>query len=353
MPEVGRDAQVARRDKRSGLRFAQGIDVELEIVFEEPAEALEDSALQVRVILLLENLPQRRHAHDDADHLLRVPEEIRGESVILAVVRDEHVLAQRAEDVHAVEKILRVNAVALDEVLQRHLHQHGDFLALHLRLLHEEAGGALEHVQRGLRDGSKTAALDHDGFFVEHVRGLHDLAAGQEHRRLRQPALHELERHHAIVHARERRAGELDHVHLHAFRREVVEQRVEQRRRVVVQVERAVDEVHTDDAQRLLLLHVLRVQQPRVDDDLRRLALRLRLEPHAQPAVRLHVLPRGIAARRHGVRKGEELRVRAALLAEPLDEQGELALQHGGEPLPADVALARAVNRVAHRHVVG
>ena len=55
----------------------------------------------------------------------------------------------------------------------------------------------------------------------------------------------------------------------------------------LVVVERAVDQVHAEHAQGLLLARVLLVPHPRVDDDLRRPRARLRLEPDAQPALPL------------------------------------------------------------------
>ena len=43
----------------------------------------------------------------------------------------------------------------------------------------------------------------------------------------------------------------------------------------------------------------------------------------------------------------------AALLLEPFEQQPVLVIEHGEQPLPADVTLGLAVNRVADLHVVG
>ena len=110
----------------------------------------------------------------------------------------------------------------------------------------------------------EAAALDEHGFFVEHLGPLHGLALGGEHGGLGQPVLHQLQRGEAVVHLDERRPGELDHVHLHPLPGEVVQQRVDELRGVAVVVKRAVDEVHAQHPQRLLLADVLPVQHPHV-----------------------------------------------------------------------------------------
>ena len=69
--------------------------------------------------------------------------------------------------------------------------------------------------------------------------------------------------------------------------RQVVEQRLDQLLGLVVEEERAVEQVHADDAERLLLQRVLRVEHADVDDDLAVVVARVRLEADAHPAVAL------------------------------------------------------------------
>ena len=86
--------------------------------------------------------------------------------------------------------------------------------------------------------------------------------------------------------------------------RQAVEQRADHLFGVLVEVKRAVDEVHADDPERLLLLHVFLIEHPHVDDDLVRLRARVRLEADAQPAVAL--ARGGVALGRDGVGEGEK-----------------------------------------------
>ena len=198
--------------------------------------------------------------------------------------------------------------------------------------------------------GAETAALDEHGFLVEHLRRLQHLPRRREHGGARQAELHEAQAQHTIVDALERVSREVDEVDLDAVRREAVEQRLEQPLRRVVQEARAVDQVHADDAERLLLRRVLEIEHADVNDDLLVGAARPRLKPNAHPAVALVVAAE--AARRDRVGEREERRAVAALRAEPLEIEPLLVVEHRLEPLAADVALAGAVNRVADLHVV-
>src|SRR5437588_10072831 len=72
---------------------------------------------------------------------------------------------------------------------------------------------------------------------------------------------------------------------------------------------------------------------------------------HAEPAT--SVLVASETAHGDGVREGEEALALASLLTELVHELRELEREHRFETLAADVALRRAVEAVAHRHVVG
>ena len=82
-----------------------------------------------------------------------------------------------------------------------------------------------------------------------------------------------------------------------------------------------------------------------------RFAARLGLETHPEPAVRFVVLLE--TARRDRVGKNKKRALVAHLLVQPLDQQVILMIEHRLQPVAADVAIARAINRVAELHVVG
>ena len=267
-----------------------------------------------------------------------------------AEIRNQNRLPQRPEHFGALQEILRVNGVARGEVAQGHFHEHRRFLAGGAQFRAEGLARPFQHVEGRARDGAEAAALHEDGLLVEHLGPLRGFPGGGEHRGFGQALLYELERHEAVVHADKRRAGEPDHVHFHALPGEVVQQRGDQRRRLALE-KRAVDEVHAEHAQRFLLMGVLLFQQADVQNDFARLAVKFRLEANAHPAVTL-LLPRK-AVRSHGVGEREERPLRAVQRVEALAQQGELVIQHRLQPLPADVAFGGAVNRVAHRHIVG
>ena len=84
------------------------VDVELYAVAEEAAERLEDAALEVLVVLLVEDLEEVVDTHRHADHLLRVAAEIGAEPVVLGIIRDEHRETDVAEDIDAGKEVAGV-----------------------------------------------------------------------------------------------------------------------------------------------------------------------------------------------------------------------------------------------------
>src|SRR5262249_40431248 len=180
--------------------------------------------------------------------------------------------------VDAVEKILVIDLVAFNQILERHLHQNDDVLALHVRLLNELCRSAIEHIDSHFGNGAKAAAFNDDTFLVKHVGRLDHLAVRKEHRRLRQPLLHQLKRHETIVDGPEWWPGELEHVDVEAVGGEIIKKRINQCIRSHVLVKGTMNKVDADDAQRFLLLNIFSVQQPHVDDDLRRWSTGRRLK---------------------------------------------------------------------------
>src|SRR5688572_33040294 len=98
-------------------------------------------------------------------------------------------------------------------------------------------------------------------------------------------------------------------------------------------IERPVKEIHSDDAERFLLIDVRFIQHPDVDNDLARLAPRILLETDAQPAVRFIMLLE--TARRHGVGENKKGPDAAELLVKALDQQIVFVIEHGLEAGPA------------------
>src|SRR5688572_11836179 len=169
MLEMGSHAHAAGGDHGASRDVAQRIDVETQIVFEEPSKRFQDAAFEIAVVFLVEDFVQARHAHHDANVFLRIAEKVAGKPEISAVVRDQHRLAERSENVHAIEKVAVIDLAGISQVLESHLHQDHEFLTLHTRLLDKLRLRVVEHVERDVRDRAKAAALDKDHFFVKHL----------------------------------------------------------------------------------------------------------------------------------------------------------------------------------------
>ena len=149
----------------------------------------------------------------------RLAGEIGDEAMVAEKIGDQHRFAQRAERVHAVEKIPVINGVADLQLAQRHLeHDDGRFvLAAHLSR-DELFLRAFQHVEHRVGERTETAAFEQHRFFVKQFAGDDGLAVGGEHGGFGEPLLDELQRHQTVVHAGESRAGKFDHVHLDALR---------------------------------------------------------------------------------------------------------------------------------------
>ncbi len=240
-----------------------------------------------------------------------------------------------------------VNRVANLQLAQGHF-EHDDRRIILQRFVGDELfAPAFEHIEHRVGERTETAALKQHGFFPKQFAGNYRFTVGGEHRGFGEPLLDELQRHEPVVHAGERRAGKFDHVHFNARAGKVVEQRADEFRRVGGLIKCAVNQVHADDAKRFLLAQRFLVERPNVNDDSRRIAVRMDLEFDAKPAAAF------IALGGDGVGENEESAFVAARLVEPLQQQIKFEVEHRLQTRAADVAFGLAVNRVAHGHVVG
>ena len=241
--QIGRDVDLRRRDQLPGFLVHHRINVELEPALKHAPERLEDSAFEIEIIFLVENFEQARHAHDEADHLVRVTRQIGRQPIVFAKLRDQNRPPERAQNIHARQKIRVIQLPFGEQVLQRHFHQHHQIFLARLALLQENAARAVQHVVGRVGDRPKTSALDQDRLFIEHLRRLHGLAIGREHDRIRQALAHQLQTHQPVVHLRVSRTGKLDHVHLDAVLGQILLERRDQLFRLLM-IERAVKQIH-------------------------------------------------------------------------------------------------------------
>ena len=96
----------------AGLFVARGIDVKFRAVLEKLAERFHQAAGQVGVKFFVQNVAQAHEADGQTDGLLGMAREVGDEAMVAEKIGNQHGFAQRAERVHAVEKITMVNRVA-------------------------------------------------------------------------------------------------------------------------------------------------------------------------------------------------------------------------------------------------
>ena len=273
------------------------------------------------------------------------------EAEVFAEAGNQHRLAEGAENVGAVEEVLRIELAGAEEVFHGDLGQSEDSAWRLIFARGKNIVSAAQHLVSDMRDGTKTAAFDQHGALVEFFGRLHDFAVRAEHGGATQTLGDQLEAHQTVVDSGKGRSAETDHVHLDTLRREVIEQAADQLFRFAMEAEGAVDEIDPDNSDRFLLRDVLRVEHADMDDDLIDSPAGHRLETDTHPTMRFVVTVE--AARRHGVGKNEKGLFRAHLRLKTLTQQGVFVLQHAAEALAADIALHGTVNRVAESHVVG
>ena len=187
---------------------------------------------------------------------------------------------------------------------------------------------------------------------VERPAALDGVPVGLEHGHVRQLIEHQLQVESADIHPREDRAGDVDEVDLQTVPRDLLAQPGHEAGQTgAAQPPRRVHQIDAEQPQRFLLSLGFRIEQTGVQEDLARLAARPVLELDAQPALAVH--PPRVAARRHRVGEHEERGLLPAGPRQGLPQRGVLVLEHLLQSLAAHVAVALAVDAVAHRHVVG
>ncbi len=334
--QVGRHGETVGREQRACVEVENGIDIQPGGISEKLTQTPEQPAFAVIVKTLVENFVEFGRAERQADRPIGIARQIRRQTVEAPEVGNEHCLAKRAQGIGAVEKVLLMDGVARGQLAQGHFHQDDRGFAFHVRFAHEEVKRAFLHVEGRFRHRKKAAALDQDGLVIKDLGPLHRFALGGEHRRLGQALLHQLQRHQPVVHLGEGGARETDHIHFHPLPGQIVQQRSNQRHRLLVVVERAVEQIHAYSAQGFLLANAFLVQRPHVDEDFRGLSAGLRLEADAKPAVS------ALVACGYRVGKDKETSLFATRPGQALQQQAVLVIEH----------RLGSVNRVAYGHVV-
>ena len=210
---------------------------------------------------------------------------------------------------------------------------------------------ALQHVQVDHGGGTEAPSLDEHGLLAEDLARLKYFFVRAEHGNPAQPELDQLQCHQPVVHTPELDTAESDEVDLYPVGAQPIEQALHELLRLVMLEESAMQEIDPDDAEGLLLQRRFHVEHAHVQDDLARFIVRMGLELDAHPAVAF--VAAAEAPGYDGVGEGEEGRVVASPVPQPVDIQCVLVVQHGLEPCLRDVPVYLAVDRVADCHVVG
>src|SRR5439155_2346558 len=121
----GGEFKILNGGEFSGGCVQQRIDVKLEIVLKQPSERFQNASLQLRVVLLVEQFAQTGDAHRDPDFLFGVSRQVRGQAVVLEVIRDQHRHPLGGQQIDASQEIAVVQFAGFQQVV------HGDFHELH------------------------------------------------------------------------------------------------------------------------------------------------------------------------------------------------------------------------------
>src|SRR5690242_11532588 len=91
-------------------------------------------------------------------------------------------------------------------------------------------------------------------------------------------------------------------------------------------IKRRMEQIHTDDTERFLLLCISLIQHANVNDDLAWLATRLSLKSDTEPSVRLVMLLK--AAGRYRVGKNKKSALAADFFVQPFHQQIVFVIEH-------------------------
>ena len=125
-----------------------------------------------------------------------------------------------------------------------------------------------------------------------------------------------MQTHQSIVDLGEGRTGKFDQIDLNSSRREIFLERRDHSFWLRL-VKRPVKQIHSDHAERFLLLDIRFVEHAHVNDDLAWLAMWLGLKSHAEPAMRFGVVLE--TARRYRVGKNKKRALVAKLFPKPFE----------------------------------
>ena len=81
-------------------------------------------------MLLAGNVAEARYAERNRDRLLGVARQVFDEPKVATVIRDEHRLSERAQEVDARQEVALIDALLGREALQCHLHEDNRRLSL-------------------------------------------------------------------------------------------------------------------------------------------------------------------------------------------------------------------------------
>ena len=269
--------------------------------------------------------------------------EVSGQAIPAAVAGDQQGVLHRADEADTVDELGLRMRVRTDAHLEERDHV--------LAAVGQRAESAGEHVLVDEGDRPERTARDEHRTLIEVLAGDLRVAFGTEEHRIRQAKTHETQGRGAIIEGAERRTAEVGELDLDAAGADLVDERREEAIDAVAGIERGVDEVDPDRAERVLLAARVLVPEAEMKDDFARLGSRLVLEADPDPGVSLPLAV--MRRRRDRVGEGEEAGGRAALGLQPVDQQDVFVIEHLLEALPGNVALRVAVDGVADPHVIG
>ena len=337
--------------------------IEPDTVCEQPAESLENAAVEMLVVALVEEFPQQRHAEHETGPFDMPIGEVFPERVERADVGDEHHLADGGEQVDTGQEIGIFRGAAIPQVVHGDLHD----LAYLARLAGRSAGGlaagglcrvgledhagAVHHLEVQFSHRRKPSAFDQHPCFPDRLRGQQRRAVHVEEERRREADPHQMQAQQPVVDAAEGRSAHVDPVDLQPLAADGIEQTFNQGPWILPVVKGCIGQVYAQPAHRFLLQGVGGVEHPHVEKNVAGRRPHGMLEPQAHPGVALvATLER---AGRRGVGKDEEPRPVAPHAVEPFVQEHILMVEHLLDSFPRDIPLRLAVDGVADGHVVG